>query len=50
MTCGCWSFKFERVIGFALISVNYQAGDRVTVVRQGVPVGATLCELPFSKA
>lgn len=50
MTCGCWSFKFERVIGFALISVNCQPGDRVTVVRQGVPVGATLCALPFSKA
>lgn len=48
MTCGCFSFKLERMIGFALISTQFQPGDRVQVIRHGETVNATLCDLPFS--
>ena len=49
MTCGCFSFVLERVIGFALIGVNHQPGDKVTVNRNGVRTTGTLCDLPFKK-
>lgn len=42
-----WSRRMERNIGFALISVSTQPGDRVVVRRDEGPVGGTLCELPF---
>ena len=49
MTCGCFSFMLERVIGFALIGVNHQPGDTVTVNRNGVRTTGMLCDLPFRK-
>ncbi|MAV46877.1 MAG: glycine cleavage system protein T [Alphaproteobacteria bacterium TMED89] len=47
MTCGCFSFKLERMIGFALISTDLKPGDKIEVIRHGAPVTGTLCELPF---
>ena len=47
MTNGCWSPRAETVIGFILVGVDVQPGDRVEVHRDGnIDVG-TVCELPF---
>jgi aminomethyltransferase len=42
-----WSFRLKKTIGFALVSTEATAGDKVTVMRHGVPELATLCDLPF---
>ena len=47
MTCGTWSPKLGRVIGFVLVSRDLKPGDRVTVDRRTNHVGGTLCDLPF---
>ena len=47
MTNGVWSRRLQKAIGFALIAVDCKPGDRVTVVKDGVRIGATLTELPF---
>jgi aminomethyltransferase len=44
--CG-WSYRLKKNIGFALISVAAQPGDRVTVNRAAGPMDGTLCTLPF---
>jgi len=47
MTNIVWSRRLKKNIGFALISVNVQSGDRVEVIHAGKPVTGTLTELPF---
>ncbi len=47
MTNCAWSPRLMQNIGYALISVDMQAGDRVVVMRGEGPVAAELCELPF---
>ena len=47
MTNIAWSYRMEKNIGFALVSVEAKPGDQVTVVKDGKQVAAQLCELPF---
>jgi aminomethyltransferase len=47
MTNCVWSPRMKTNIGFALISVNCEAGQEVEVVRDTGTVGAKLVELPF---
>ena len=47
MTCGVWSYRLDKEIGFALITRDLKAGDTVQVMRDGVAVPANLTELPF---
>lgn len=47
MTNIVWSWRLEQNIGFALVSVDAKPGDEVEVIRDGKPVKAELCELPF---
>ena len=47
LTNCAWSYRLRRNIGFALISRECQAGQRVTVVKDGQPLAGTLQELPF---
>jgi len=47
MTNGCWSPRAETVIGFILVGVDVQPGDRVEVHRDGNIDTGTVCELPF---
>ncbi|MDJ0614804.1 MAG: glycine cleavage T C-terminal barrel domain-containing protein [Rhizobiaceae bacterium] len=47
MTNCVWSPRMKQNIGYALISVEVQAGQEVQVKREGGVVNAELCELPF---
>ena len=47
MTNGVWSWKMEKNIGFALISNQYKAGDRLQVSKEDKMYNALLCDLPF---
>ena len=47
MTNIIWSYRLQRNIGFALVSVAAKAGDRVSVLRNGRAETGTLAELPF---
>jgi aminomethyltransferase len=47
MTNGVWSYRLKRNLGFALVARACAPGDRVTVIKDGAPVAATLTELPF---
>ena len=47
MTNGGWSPRLNASIGFALVSVSWQPGDIVTVMKHGQSLEGTLCELPF---
>ena len=47
LTNCAWSYRLRRNIGFALISVECAAGDRVEVVKDGKHVTGTLTTLPF---
>lgn len=47
MTNGIWSWRFERMIGFGLVSRAAAPGDRVEVHRGGQALGGVLTELPF---
>lgn len=47
LTCGTWSYGFERNLGFGLVSVECEPGDRVGIVLADGTVGATLVTLPF---
>jgi aminomethyltransferase len=42
-----WSYRLQKNIGFALISTDCGAGDRVEVVKEGRTLAGTLQELPF---
>lgn len=47
MTNIAWSHRLKKNIGFALVSVDAQPGDKVTVMKNGVEIAAKLCNLPF---
>ncbi|MEM7289155.1 MAG: glycine cleavage T C-terminal barrel domain-containing protein [Pseudomonadota bacterium] len=47
MTNCVWSPRLKQNIGYALISVEINTGDRVTVKRENGSSEAELCELPF---
>lgn len=47
MTCGGYSPRLERVIGFTLIDRTCRPGDRVSVQKNGEEYPGTLTELPF---
>jgi glycine cleavage system aminomethyltransferase T len=47
MTNCVWSPRMKTNIGYALISVQVQAGQTVQVLRDHGPVSARLVELPF---
>ena len=47
MTNIAWSHRLKKNIGFALVTVDAQPGDDVTVMKNGVEIAAKLCNLPF---
>ncbi|MEO0760869.1 MAG: glycine cleavage T C-terminal barrel domain-containing protein, partial [Pseudomonadota bacterium] len=47
MTHRAWSYRLQRMIGYALVSTEAEAGDAVTVIKDGARVGGTLTTLPF---
>ena len=47
MTCGTWSRRLEKNIGFALISREVTAGSEVQVRKDDELINAKLVELPF---
>lgn len=47
LTNCAWSYRLKKNIGFALISTDCRTGSRVTVRKEGKPIGGTLQELPF---
>ena len=47
MTNGAWSFRLQTMIGFALVGIEAQLGDKVEVMRGGYVDRGTLCDLPF---
>ena len=47
MTCGTWSPRLKRNIGFALLARDILPGARVEVVKDGDEIGADVVELPF---
>lgn len=47
MTNKAWSYRLKRMIGYALVSVNAQAGDIVQVRSGKTLIDARLVELPF---
>lgn len=48
MTNGIWSYRIQTMIGFILVSIDVQIGDRVEVLRHGSRDQGTVCPLPFS--
>ncbi|MEM7314650.1 MAG: glycine cleavage T C-terminal barrel domain-containing protein [Planctomycetota bacterium] len=49
MTHKAWSYKLNRMIGYALISVDAKPGDEVEVIRGDTRIASKLVELPFTK-
>ncbi len=47
MTHKAWSYRLERMIGYALVSIDAQPGDAVRVMREDAPIEAELVALPF---
>lgn len=47
MTHKAWSYRMQRMIGYALVSVEAQIGDAVQVLRDEGRVNAELCAVPF---
>ncbi len=47
LTNCAWSYRLKKNIGFALIDVSCQVGDRVDVRKDGQPVAGHLQTLPF---
>ena len=47
MTCGTWSPRLGKFIGFALVGVDHQSGDRVSVNKDGQALTGILTDLPF---
>ena len=47
MTNGVWSFRRRTMVGFALVSTDVHAGDRVEVLRNGKRDAGTIRDLPF---
>ncbi len=50
MTNGTWSYKLERNIGFGLLGVACNIGDRVQVDVGGAEVGGTVTDIPFERS
>ncbi|MEM6488537.1 MAG: glycine cleavage T C-terminal barrel domain-containing protein [Pseudomonadota bacterium] len=49
MSHQAWSYRLQRMIGFALVSVEARPGDTVEVLRHGGRTHGTLVELPFKR-
>ena len=49
MTNGTWSYKLERNIGFGLLSITCNVGDRVHVEMSGAEIGGTVVDIPFER-
>ena len=47
MTHKAWSYRLNRMIGFALVAVEAQPGDAVQVLKDGASVAGQLAEVPF---
>lgn len=47
LTHRAWSYRMEKMIGYGLVSMRANAGDRVSVLHDGQHVNATLTTLPF---
>ncbi|MEL6335283.1 MAG: glycine cleavage T C-terminal barrel domain-containing protein [Pseudomonadota bacterium] len=47
MTHRAWSYRLQRMIGYALVSTEAEVGDAVTVIKDGTRVGGMLTTLPF---
>jgi len=47
LTHKAWSYRLERMIGFALVAVDAEPGDMVQVLDQGDPIEGELTTLPF---
>jgi len=47
MTHKAWSYRLNRMIGYALVSVDAHPGDVVQVLKEGKGVAGQLTELPF---
>lgn len=47
MTHQAWSYRLERLIGYALVSVEAQPGDTVAVRKDTKQIEGELVELPF---
>ena len=47
MTCGTWSYKLERNIGFGLVGSDREIGDSVQVQIEGQTVAGHLTDIPF---
>ncbi|MEM6634743.1 MAG: glycine cleavage T C-terminal barrel domain-containing protein [Pseudomonadota bacterium] len=47
MTHKAWSYRLQRMIGYALVSVDAGLGATVQVLRPGGPAHGTLVDLPF---
>lgn len=48
MTHKAWSYRMQRMIGYALVSVEAQPGDRVEVMKDAGPVTGQLSPIPFA--
>lgn len=47
MTHKAWSYRLQRMIGYALVSVDVQSGDAVQIMRDSGPVAGQLTNIPF---
>ncbi len=47
MTNNVWSRRLKRNIGFALVSREFNVGDRVDMCNEGRIYAGELCDLPF---
>ncbi len=47
MTNIIWSYRLARNIGFALVSVTAQPGDKVEIMKDGHAIAGQLVKLPF---
>ncbi|MEM8697595.1 MAG: glycine cleavage T C-terminal barrel domain-containing protein [Pseudomonadota bacterium] len=47
MTHKAWSYRLERMIGYAIVSVSIKPGEHVEVLREGRRMEGTLVTLPF---
>ena len=47
MTCGIWSKKLKKNIGFALVKRNVSSKDKVSVLKNNQMIPSSITELPF---
>ncbi|MEM9421934.1 MAG: glycine cleavage T C-terminal barrel domain-containing protein, partial [Pseudomonadota bacterium] len=48
MTHKAWSYRMQRMLGYALVSVEARPGDEVQVMRESGPVKGVLSKVPFA--